>query len=207
MFIFDRCRRSSAGMTPVKYEYNSMNPRATFLRSKNLPMGKLTNGALVTPSPRINSKLWWNQHIDHINSAGKWMYSFLWPNICLGWELLSAQRLQFRLTATTTERYKSCLRSTVHQRPQQVSPVIPTQDRCFQVQLHPMDVGQLESATSQKGQCRPSNWVSAPYASYQYMNIASLIITKDRLTLMVTRGSTTSVRKLLRIYPDQISAK
>ena len=51
MFIFDRCRRSSAAVAPVKYKCDSNNLRATFARSKNLLTEKLTNGALVTPTP------------------------------------------------------------------------------------------------------------------------------------------------------------
>ena len=50
-FIFDRCRRSSAAGTPVKYEYDSRNLACSFARSKILLTEKLTNGALVTPTP------------------------------------------------------------------------------------------------------------------------------------------------------------
>ena len=50
MFIFDRCRRSSPAVTPVKYKCNSNNPRGTFARSKILLTEKLTNEALL-PSP------------------------------------------------------------------------------------------------------------------------------------------------------------
>ena len=48
-FIFDRCRRSSAAATPVKYECDSKNLTCTFAISKILLTEKLTNGALVTP--------------------------------------------------------------------------------------------------------------------------------------------------------------
>ena len=51
MFIFDRCHRSSAAVTPVKYESDANNLTGTFARSKILFTEKLTNGALVTPTP------------------------------------------------------------------------------------------------------------------------------------------------------------
>ena len=51
MFIFDRCCRSSAAVTPVKYECDANNLTGTFARSKILLTEKLTNGALVTPTP------------------------------------------------------------------------------------------------------------------------------------------------------------
>ena len=50
-FIFDWCRRRWAAMTPVKYEYDSENLTCIFARSKILLTEKLTNGALVTPTP------------------------------------------------------------------------------------------------------------------------------------------------------------
>ena len=50
-FIFDRCRRSSAAVAPVKYKCDSNNLRGSFARSKILFTEKLTNGALVTPTP------------------------------------------------------------------------------------------------------------------------------------------------------------
>ena len=53
MFIFDRCCRSSAAVTPVKYECDINNLTGTFARSKILLKGKLTNGALVTPAPGL----------------------------------------------------------------------------------------------------------------------------------------------------------
>ena len=49
-FIFDRCRRSSAAVAPVKYKCDSNNLRRTFARSKILLTEKLTKGALVTPT-------------------------------------------------------------------------------------------------------------------------------------------------------------
>ena len=51
MFIFDRCCRSSAAVTPAKYECDANNLKGTFARSKTLLTEKLTNGALVTPTP------------------------------------------------------------------------------------------------------------------------------------------------------------
>ena len=51
VFIFDRCHRSSAAVTPVKYECDSRNITCTFARSKITLTEKLTNGALVTPTP------------------------------------------------------------------------------------------------------------------------------------------------------------
>ena len=53
MFIFDRCCRSSAAVTPVKYECDANDITGTFARSKILLTEKLTNGALVTPIPGV----------------------------------------------------------------------------------------------------------------------------------------------------------
>ena len=50
-FIFGRCRRSSAAVTPVKYGCDSKNLTCTFARSKFLLTEKITNGVLVTPTP------------------------------------------------------------------------------------------------------------------------------------------------------------
>ena len=50
-FIFDRYRRSWAAAIPVKYGRDSNNLSGTFARSKILLTEKLTNGALVTPTP------------------------------------------------------------------------------------------------------------------------------------------------------------
>ena len=41
----------SAVLTPVKYESHSKNATSTFVKSKIWHMDKLTNGALVTPTP------------------------------------------------------------------------------------------------------------------------------------------------------------
>ena len=54
MFIFDRCCRSSAAVTPVKYECDTNNITGTFAISKILLTEKLTSGALVTPT-----RDWW----------------------------------------------------------------------------------------------------------------------------------------------------
>ena len=51
MFIFDRCRRSSAAVAPVKYECDGNNLPGAFTRPKILLTERLTNGALVTPTP------------------------------------------------------------------------------------------------------------------------------------------------------------
>ena len=51
IFIFDRCCRTSAAVTPVKYECDANNLTGTFAISKILLTEKLTNGALVTPTP------------------------------------------------------------------------------------------------------------------------------------------------------------
>ena len=53
MFIFDRCRRSSAAVAPVKYECDWNNLTGAFTRSKIMLTEKLTNGALVTPTPGL----------------------------------------------------------------------------------------------------------------------------------------------------------
>ena len=50
MFIFDRYRRSTAVVIPVKYECESKNLTVTFARSKILLTENLTNGALATPT-------------------------------------------------------------------------------------------------------------------------------------------------------------
>ena len=51
MFIFGRCCRSSDAVTPVKYKCDSKNLTGTSARLKILLTEKLTNGALVTPTP------------------------------------------------------------------------------------------------------------------------------------------------------------
>ena len=53
----DSCHRSSAAVAPVKYKCDLNNLRGTFTRSKILLTEKLTNGALVTPTPGLVLKL------------------------------------------------------------------------------------------------------------------------------------------------------
>ena len=50
MFIFDRCHRSWAAVTPTKYECDANNITGTLARSNILLPEKLTNTALVTPT-------------------------------------------------------------------------------------------------------------------------------------------------------------
>ena len=50
-FIFDRCHRSWAAETPDKYERYWKYISYTLGKSKFPVMEKLTNGALVTPTP------------------------------------------------------------------------------------------------------------------------------------------------------------
>ena len=50
-FIFDRCRRSRAAETPGKYECDLRYLAYTFTKSNFPVTEKLTNGALVTPTP------------------------------------------------------------------------------------------------------------------------------------------------------------
>ena len=54
MSIFGRCHRSSAAVTPAKYECDTKNLTGSFVRSKILLTEKLTNGALVTSTPGID---------------------------------------------------------------------------------------------------------------------------------------------------------
>ena len=51
--MFDRCRRSSAAGTHVKYQCDLNNLTGTFTRSKFLLTAKLVNGALVTSTPGL----------------------------------------------------------------------------------------------------------------------------------------------------------
>ena len=51
VLIFDRCCRISAVVTPVRYECDTNNLACTLTGSKILLTEKLTNGALVTPTP------------------------------------------------------------------------------------------------------------------------------------------------------------
>ena len=51
MFIFDRCRRSSAAATPAENECDAKNLTGALTGWKILLTEKLTSGALVTPNP------------------------------------------------------------------------------------------------------------------------------------------------------------
>ena len=64
-FIFDRCCRSSAAVTPVKYEWDSKNITDTFARSKILLTKKLTNGVLVAITPWLLMPWWWSTKPRH----------------------------------------------------------------------------------------------------------------------------------------------
>ena len=54
--LFNRGRRSSAVVTPTKYECDSKKPTGTFETSKILLTEKFMNGALGNPTP--DSNLW-----------------------------------------------------------------------------------------------------------------------------------------------------
>ena len=85
-FIFDRCHRNSATVTPVKYKCDSKNLRGIFSRSKSLLMEKLANGALVTPTFELNIKV-----VCFHNSVWSfhWIYnSALWKNSLLMYRIL-----------------------------------------------------------------------------------------------------------------------
>ena len=55
--ISDRCRRSSAAVAPAKYKCDSNNLRGIFARSKIFLTEKLTNRALVTPTPDQSQRI------------------------------------------------------------------------------------------------------------------------------------------------------
>ena len=88
MFIFDRCCRSSAAVTPVKYECDTNNLTGTSARLKILLTEKLTNGALVTPTPGISIIPNWRLITLSIDDF-QWNYllfvakKFLTENICI----------------------------------------------------------------------------------------------------------------------------
>ena len=74
MFIFDRCRPSSAAVTVVKYECDANNVTGTFARLKILLTEKLMNGALVTPTPGPHDWQLWsmvkqNDSAEPVNSV------------------------------------------------------------------------------------------------------------------------------------------
>ena len=82
MLIFDRCHRSSAARAPVKYTRDSKNLRGTFARSKILLAEKLTNGALVTPTPRCDRR--WILGESFLAKCSIYLYMHLW---CGSWLL------------------------------------------------------------------------------------------------------------------------
>ena len=93
-FIFDRCRCSSAAGTPVKYECDSRNPTCTFSRSKIFLTEKLTNRALVSPTPGPKSPVSSNQsNIERVNERVGLVISIHIPQIyemCAGhWSFIS----------------------------------------------------------------------------------------------------------------------
>ena len=53
MFIFVRCHRSYAALTPVKYEHDLKNLTRDFILSETYVTKKITNGALVPPTPVV----------------------------------------------------------------------------------------------------------------------------------------------------------
>ena len=54
-FIFGRCHRSHAAETPGKYEHDWRYVAYAFAKSKFPVTEKLTNGALVTPTPGMHA--------------------------------------------------------------------------------------------------------------------------------------------------------
>ena len=90
MFIFDWYRRSSAVAIPVKYECASKNLTGTFARSKILLTEKLTNRALVTPTPDqqcdipiqtlLNSYSNFDYICDLVQVAAPW-FLISWPQV------------------------------------------------------------------------------------------------------------------------------
>ena len=56
MFIFDRWHRSSAAVSPVKYDRDAKNPAGTLARLKIFLAEELMNAALVAPTPEISTK-------------------------------------------------------------------------------------------------------------------------------------------------------
>ena len=73
MFIFGRCHRSSAAVTPTKYEYGWNNLTCTFAWSKILLKEKLTSEALVTPTPEL---LLFQGLVDILKHSASWAQSY-----------------------------------------------------------------------------------------------------------------------------------
>ena len=63
-FIFDRCHRSSAAVTLVKYECDSNGIPPTFAEIRNIPNGEMTERIFSDPHPGPLGKL--NLSIDYI---------------------------------------------------------------------------------------------------------------------------------------------
>ena len=65
MFIFDRCRRSSAAVTPVKYEWNLKNVTGTFARLKIFACGEIDERDFSNPLPvSLYQNSNWATHSD-----------------------------------------------------------------------------------------------------------------------------------------------
>ena len=77
-FIFDRCRRSSAAVTLVKYECDAKNLTGTLAGSKSVLMEKITNGALVTPTPGGSASLGARTCVSTVTTL-LWSHSHMLP--------------------------------------------------------------------------------------------------------------------------------
>ena len=64
-FIFDRCHRRLAAVTPVKCECDLKNLTSTFAKSKFSLTEKWTNGTLVTTHPWTRRSPSCGSHFDH----------------------------------------------------------------------------------------------------------------------------------------------
>ena len=51
MLVFDRCRRSSAAVTPFKYECNSKNPKVLFFKIKSVLNREIKEQNFNNPHP------------------------------------------------------------------------------------------------------------------------------------------------------------
>ena len=58
IFIFDRCHHSQAVETPAKYEDDLKIQTYNFVISEMFVSEKITNGALVTPTPGGDIQSW-----------------------------------------------------------------------------------------------------------------------------------------------------
>ena len=75
-FIFGRCHRSWAAETPGKYEHDWKYLTYTFAKSKFPVTEKLTNGALVTPTPSLHPTLV-RRGIEWLNQIPRLVIDFL----------------------------------------------------------------------------------------------------------------------------------